>query len=104
MSYTLSPPSRSIIVTLGEHGDEQHRPQRPDRASDKAQVPTDVKVEPGGKANVKRNRSATHEDADGAADNRAEKAHPNMQDKAERLTMHRDVSIEVERWCARARG
>ena len=104
MSYTLSPPSHSIIFTPGEHSDEQHRLQRPDRAPDKAQVPTDVEVEPGGEANVKRNRSAMHEDADAAADDRVEKAHLNMQDEAERSTMHQDVSIEVERWCARAQG
>ena len=51
-------------------------------------APSVEEVEPGGETGVKRDRSATHEDADATADGRAEEMHQDVLDEAERSMMH----------------
>ena len=69
-------------------GDKERRPGWPDEPPDKPygapRNPDSVQVEPGGETEAKRDGSAAHECADAAADGRAEEAHGDVQDKAER--------------------
>ena len=97
--------SRGVEESLGVDGNEEGRPGWPDEPPDKPygapHDPDSVQVEPGGETIAGRNRDIAHECADAAADVRAEEAHADVQDKAERSATCQDESIAGGRWSAR---